>query len=66
MSSSARGAGLRLDSETEERVRAGSETMLNDPTYAAAAQRLAAELRSGLRIEEAVEVVAGAARERAA
>ncbi len=56
------GAGLRLASEREDQIRAGGETLLNDSSYSLAAQRLARELRSGTRIEEAVEAVAGAAR----
>jgi len=56
------GAGLRLDSETESQIRAGSEAMLGDPAYTEAAHRLARELRSGTRLEEAVGVVASAAR----
>jgi MGT family glycosyltransferase len=57
------GAGLRLKSPTEDRIRVGAEQLLADPSYAAAARRIAAELRSGERMDEAVEVVAGAARE---
>jgi MGT family glycosyltransferase len=61
-----RGAGLRLTDVAPERIRAAAETMLGDPAYAEAARRIAAELRSGLRIEEAVETVASPAREHAA
>jgi MGT family glycosyltransferase len=57
------GAGLRLQDATPERIRAGADTMLSDAAYAEAARRLADELRSGLRVEEAVEAVAGPARE---
>jgi MGT family glycosyltransferase len=60
------GAGLRLRTPTEDQIRAGTDRLLSDPTYAEAARRLAAELRSGARMDEAVEAVAGAARERAA
>lgn len=59
------GAGLRLKSLTEDSIRAGAEQLLGDPAYATAARRIAAELRSGERMDEAVEVVAGAAREHA-
>jgi MGT family glycosyltransferase len=59
------GAGVRLADATPERIRAGAEAILSDPAYAAAAQRIAQELRSGLSIEEAVEAVAGPAREHA-
>ncbi len=61
-----RGAGLRLASESEDQIRAASATLLGDPSYTEAAQRLARELRSGTRIEEAVELVARAAHEHAA
>ena len=57
------GAGLRLGGATQDRIRAAAETLLSDPTYAEAAQRIAAELRSA-GIDEAVEVVASAARGR--
>jgi MGT family glycosyltransferase len=59
----ARGAGLRIKSATPQRIRAAAERLLGDPAYAEAARRLAAELRSSGGIEEAVEIVAGAARE---
>lgn len=60
------GAGLLLQTPGEDRIRAGAERMLDEPGYAEAARRLAAELRSGERMDEAVEVVASAARPRAA
>jgi MGT family glycosyltransferase len=60
------GAGLRLRDATPDRIRAGADAMLSDAGYAEAARRIAAELRSGLRIDEAVEAVAGPAREHAA
>ena len=60
------GAGVRLKSPTEDRIRAGAERLLADATYTQAARRIAAELRSGERMDEAVEIVAGAAREHAA
>ena len=52
------GAGLRLKSVTPDRIRAAADAMLSDPAYAEGARRIAAELRSGLRIDEAVEAVA--------
>jgi MGT family glycosyltransferase len=60
------GAGLRVRSPTEGRIRAAVGRMLGDPVYSESAQRIAAELRSGLRIDEAVEIIAGAACEHAA
>jgi MGT family glycosyltransferase len=62
----AQGAGVRLKSPTEQSIRAGVERLLSDPSYAAAAGRIAGELRSGERMDEAVELVAAAAREHAA
>jgi MGT family glycosyltransferase len=60
------GAGLRLQDLTEDHIRAGADRMLGEPSYAAAARRLAGELQAGLRMDEAVDVVAAAAREHAA
>jgi MGT family glycosyltransferase len=57
------GAGLRIRSATPDRIRAAAETLLGDPAYAEAARRIAAELRSSGGIDEAVEIVATAARE---
>jgi MGT family glycosyltransferase len=57
------GAGVRIRSATPERIRAAAETLLGDPSYAEAARRIAAELRTGGGIDEAVGVVASAARE---
>jgi MGT family glycosyltransferase len=57
------GAGLRLKSAKPDRIRAAADALLRDPTYAEAAGRIAAELRSGLRVDEAVEAVARPARE---
>jgi UDP:flavonoid glycosyltransferase YjiC (YdhE family) len=58
------GAGLRLRGLTEDHIRAGTDRMLGEPSYRVAARSLAGELRSGLRVDEAVELVASAARER--
>jgi MGT family glycosyltransferase len=60
------GAGLRIRNATPERIRAAAETLLGDPSYAEAARRIAAELRSSGGIDEAVEIVASAAREHSA
>jgi MGT family glycosyltransferase len=60
------GAGVRLKSITEDHIRAGANAMLSDPSYQVAARRLAAELRSGLRMDEAVELIASAANEHTA
>jgi MGT family glycosyltransferase len=60
------GAGLRIRSATQEGIRAAAKTLLSDPTYAEAARRIAAELRSSGGIDEAVEIVASAAREHSA
>jgi MGT family glycosyltransferase len=60
------GAGLRLKGTTPDRIRGGADALLSSPSYAEAARRIAAELRSGLRIDEAVEAVARPAREHSA
>ncbi len=60
------GAGVRLRTPTEDRIRAAAGRVLSDPAYARAARRVAAELRSGARMDEAVEVVASAAHEHVA
>jgi MGT family glycosyltransferase len=60
------GAGLRLQDATPDRIRAGADTMLGEPAYAEAAKRIAAELRAGLHVEQAVEAVAGFARQHSA
>jgi MGT family glycosyltransferase len=57
------GAGLRLKSATPDRIRVAADTLLSEPAYTEAAQRLSVELRSGLRMVEAVEAVARPARE---
>jgi MGT family glycosyltransferase len=59
----AQGAGLRLQNAAPDRIRAAADAVLSDPVYAEAARRVAAELRAGLRIDEAVEAVARPARE---
>jgi len=59
------GAGLRLRPVTADSIRDGAATLLADGSYRQAAQRLAAELRAGQQMDEAVELLAGLASERA-
>jgi MGT family glycosyltransferase len=59
------GAGLRLRKVTIDAMMDGAATLLEDSSYRDAAQRLAAELRAGQRMDDAVELLAGLAREHA-
>lgn len=60
------GAGMRLRTVTTDSIRDGAAALLEDGSYRQAAQRLAAELRAGRRMQEAVELLAGMAAEHAA
>jgi MGT family glycosyltransferase len=55
------GAGLRIDSASEDEIRRAAERMLDDGGYTDAARRVAEELRAGLRIDAAVDAVVEAA-----
>jgi len=57
-----RGAGLICADSSARSVAEGARLLLDDPSYRAAAQRLARELRAGSRLDEGVELVAQAAR----
>jgi MGT family glycosyltransferase len=59
------GAGLRLRPVTAESIRDGAQALLEDGSYRQAAERLAAELRAGQRMGDAVELLAGLAGEHA-
>jgi MGT family glycosyltransferase len=59
------GAGVRIRTTTVDSIRDAAATLLDDPAYREAAQRLAAELRAGQRMDDAVELVASLAREHA-
>jgi UDP:flavonoid glycosyltransferase YjiC (YdhE family) len=56
------GAGLRVRTTTADSIRSAAATLLDDGAYRRAAQRLAAELRAGQRMDDAVELVASLAR----
>jgi MGT family glycosyltransferase len=56
------GAGLRLRTVTADSIEAATATLLDQPSYREAAGRLAAELRAGERMGDAVELLAGLAR----
>ena len=55
------GAGLVCE-QSAESIGAGAARLLGEPSYRAAARRLAAELQASNRVDEGVELVAGAAR----
>ncbi len=59
------GAGMRVRTATADSIRDAAATLLVDRAYREAAQRLAAELRAGQRMGDAVELVASLAREHA-
>ncbi len=56
------GAGVRLRSATVDSIRDAAAELLDDPSYRDAAQRLAAELRAGQRMDDAVEFLASLAK----
>ncbi len=59
------GAGVRIRTTTVDAIREAAAKLLDDPGYREAAQRLAAELQAGQRMDDAVELVASLAREHA-
>ena len=59
------GAGLRLRTVTADSIEDATATLLDQPSYREAAGRLADELRAGQRMGDAVELLAGLAREHA-
>ncbi len=59
------GAGLICEDATTASIAAGAARLLEEPSYAASAQRLAAQMRDESRIAEGVALVAGAARSHA-
>jgi MGT family glycosyltransferase len=56
------GAGLRVRTTSVDSIGLAAATLLDDGAYRHAAQRLAAELRAGQRMDDAVELVASLAR----
>lgn len=59
------GAGLICADATTESIAAGAARVLEEPSFRASAQRLAAQMRDESRIAEGVGLVAGAARSHA-
>jgi MGT family glycosyltransferase len=60
-----RRAGVRVRDPSAQSIAAGAARLLGDPSYLEAARRLASELRAGDRVDAAVELMAGAAAQRA-
>ncbi len=59
------GAGLRLKTVTADSIKGATAALLDQHSYREAAARLAAELQAGQRMGDAVELLAGLAREHA-